>query len=71
MTPRPQRPVGIRLVIYWCGRMLQLLGLLLIWWALLLLAGTAMLYWSLAAALLFYAGWGCTTWATRPQNAGP
>jgi hypothetical protein len=43
-------------------------GLVLIWWVLLLFAGTAgmgvLLYWSAAAALVFYAGWACMLWAT-------
>ena len=66
--PVPQRPVGVRWVVYWCGRILQMLGLVLIWWVLLLCAGTAdmgvWLYWSMAAALVFSAGWACMTWAT-------
>ncbi len=64
-----QRPVGLRRVAYWIGRMLQGLGLLLIWWVLLMFAGAAgmwvLLYWSLMAALVFYVGWACTTWAKR------
>ena len=67
-SPMPQRPVGVRWVVYWCGRSLQVVGLVLIWWVLLLFAGTAdmgvLLYWSAAAALVFYAGWACTMWAT-------
>jgi hypothetical protein len=66
--PVPQRPVGVRGVVYWCGRLLQMVGLVLIWWVLLLFAGTAgmgvLLYWSAAAALVFYAGWACMMWAT-------
>jgi hypothetical protein len=66
--PIPQRPVGVRWVVYWCGRILQMSGLVLIWWVLLLFAGTAgmgvLLYWSAAAALVFYAGWVCMLWAT-------
>jgi len=62
-----QRPVGARWVAYWCGRVLQVIGLVLIWWVLLLFAGTAgmavLLYWSAAAALVFYAGWACILWA--------
>jgi len=67
-SPMPQRPVGVRWVVYWCGRSLQVVGLVLIWWVLLLFAGTAgmgvLLYWSAAAALVFYAGWACMMWAT-------
>ena len=67
-SPILQRPVGVRRVIYWCGRILQMIGLVLIWWVLLLFAGTAgmgvLLYWSAAAALVFYAGWVCMMWAT-------
>jgi hypothetical protein len=66
--PVLQRPVGVRWVVYWCGRILQMSGLVLIWWVLLLFAGTAgmgvLLYWSAAAALVFYAGWVCMLWAT-------
>jgi hypothetical protein len=66
--PVPQRPVGVRWVVYWCGRILQMSGLVLIWWVLLLFAGTAgmgvLLYWSAAAALVFYVGWVCMLWAT-------
>jgi hypothetical protein len=64
----PQRPVGVRWVVYWCGRILQMIGLVLLWWVLLLFAGTAgmgvLLYWSAVAALVFYAGWACMMWAT-------
>jgi hypothetical protein len=66
--PLAQRPVGMRWVVYWCGRTLQVIGLVLIWWVLLLFAGTAgmglLLYWSAAAAFGFYAGWVCIMWAT-------
>jgi len=66
--PVLQRPGGVRWVAYWCGRTLQVIGLVLIWWVLLLFAGTAgmgpLLYWSAAAALVFYAGWACIMWAT-------
>ena len=65
---------GVRWVAYWCGRALQVLGLLLIWllliwWVLLLFAGVvgmgALLFWSVIAAVVFYAGWACTVWARR------
>ena len=66
--PVQQRPVGIRWVAYWGGRTLQVVGLVLLWWVLLLFAGVAgmgvLLYWSAAAALVFYAGWACMRWAT-------
>jgi hypothetical protein len=66
--PSAQRLVGARWLVYWCGRFLQMVGLVLIWWVLLLFAGTAgmgvLLYWSAAAALVFYAGWACMMWAT-------
>ena len=65
----PYRPVGIRRVAYWCGRLLEGLGLVLIWWVLLLFAGVAdmwtLLYWSLVAIVVFYFGWACTTWAKK------
>lgn len=67
--PSRSRPVGVRGIVYWCGRTLQVLGLVLIWWVLLLFVGTAsmgvLLYWSGAAALVFYGGWACTMWGTR------
>jgi len=60
---------GVRWVAYWCGRALQVLGLLLLWWVLLLFAGVegmgALLFWSVIAAAAFYAGWACTVWARR------
>ncbi|HEY7491923.1 MAG TPA: hypothetical protein VIH59_12550 [Candidatus Tectomicrobia bacterium] len=64
------RPLaGVRRVAYWCGRVLQVLGLLLIWWVLLLFAGVegmgALLSWSVIAAVVFYTGWACTVWARR------
>jgi hypothetical protein len=59
----------MRRVVYWCGRVLQVLGLLLIWWVLLLFASVAgmgaLLLWSLAAVVVFYVGWACTVWARR------
>ncbi len=72
-APSPQRtaqkPVGLRRVMYWIGRIFQGLGLLLIWWVLLMFSGAAdmwvLLYWSLLAALIFYVGWACTMWAKR------
>jgi hypothetical protein len=58
-----------RRVLYWCGRSLQVLGLLLIWWVLLLFAGVAsmgvLLWWGMAATAVFYAGWACTMWARK------
>jgi hypothetical protein len=67
--PMLHRPTGLRGVVYWCGRVLQMLGLLLIWWVLLLFAGAvgmgALLGWGGVAAVVFYAGWACTTWARK------
>ena len=61
---------GMRRLIYWMGRILQGFGLLLIWWVLLLFTGFAdmwtLLFWTMAAALVFYLGWVCTLWPTRP-----
>jgi hypothetical protein len=67
---RVARPlVGLRRVAYWTGRLLQGLGLLLIWWVLLMFVGAAsmwvLIYWSLLAVLIFYVGWACTMWARR------
>lgn len=65
----PRRLSGMRWLVYCFGRGLQLLGLLLIWWVLLLFVGFAgmgvLLRWSLLAAIVFYTGWGCTMWAKR------
>ena len=62
-------PAGVRWVVYWCGRTLQMLGLLLIWWVLLLFAGVvdmgALLYGGVVAVGVFYAGWACTVWARK------
>jgi hypothetical protein len=67
--PVSQRPVGVRWIAYWGGRILQMLGLVLVWWVLLLFPVTAgmsvLLYWSAAAALVFYVGWVCMRWAIR------
>jgi hypothetical protein len=60
---------GVRWVVYWCGRSLQAFGLLLIWWVVLLFAGVAsmgvLLWWGMAAAGVFWAGWACTMWARK------
>lgn len=67
----PRRPRGFRRVVYWCGRGLQLLGLLLIWWVLLLFVSLAdagmsiLLQGCLLAAVVFYAGWACTVWGKK------
>jgi hypothetical protein len=57
---------GRRRLVYACGRLLQGVGLLLIWWVLLLFAGTAsmdvLLYWSLVAIGVFGSGWVCIVW---------
>jgi hypothetical protein len=67
LTPSPLS--GGRRVLYWCGRSLQVLGLLLMWWVLLLFTGVAsmgvLLWWGSAAAGVFYAGWACTMWARK------
>jgi hypothetical protein len=71
MSPTPRRPSGFRRVVYWCGRGFQLLGLLLIWWVLLLFVSLAdagmgmLLQWSLFAATVFYLGWAFTVWGKR------
>lgn len=66
-----RQPQGIRRLVYWMGRMLQGLGLLLVWWVLLAFTGVAqmwpLLFWTMAAALIFYLGWACATWA-RPRR---
>ena len=68
--PSPPQPLrGRRRLIYCCGRALQGLGLLLIWWVLLLFAGTAsmgvLLYWSMMAIGVFGCGWICIAWVKR------
>ena len=64
-----RRPRGLRRLAYWIGRVLQGLGLLLIWGVLLLFVGFPdmwpLLFWSLAAILVFGAGWLCTAWAKQ------
>ncbi len=66
-------PRGIRRLVYWMGRVLQGLGLLLIWWVLLLFTGFAdmwtLLFWTLVAALVFYIGWVCTLWSKPGRRA--
>ena len=56
--PVPGRLLGARRIAYWCGRTLQVVGLVLIVEVLLLFAHTPgmglLLYWSTAAALIFY-----------------
>ena len=65
--PGAQRPSGVRWIVYWCGRTLQVVGLALIVEVLLLFTGAAgmalLLYWSVAAVGVFYAGCGCIRWA--------
>lgn len=65
----PSSLAGARRLLYWCGRSLQVVGLLLIWWVLLLFAGVAsmgvLLWWGMTAAVVFYAGWACTMWARK------
>jgi hypothetical protein len=60
---------GMRRLVYWCGRILQILGLVLIWWVLLLFVGTAsmwvLIYWSIMAIAVFFGGWVCIAWAKR------
>lgn len=71
MSPTPRRPSGFRRVVYWGGRGLQMLGLLLIWWVLLLFVSLAdagmsvLLQWSLLAAVVFYLGWALTVWGKK------
>ncbi len=65
----PPRLAGLRRVVYWCGRLLQMMGLLLLWWVLLLFTSVAgmgaLVRVGLVAAVVFYAGWGCTLWAKK------
>ena len=69
--PVVQRPAGVRWVVYWCGRTLQVVGLALIVEVLLLFAGVAgmelLLYWSVAAVGVFYTGSACIMWAKGKQ----
>ena len=71
ILPTSRRPGGIRRVVYGCGRGLQILGLLLIWWVLLLFVSLAdagmsmLLQWGLLAAAVFYLGWAFTVWGKK------
>jgi hypothetical protein len=69
--PARQRPSGVRGAVYYSGRIIQGIGLLLIWWVLLLFTGAAdmgtLLYWSFAAIVVFYLGWACATWARKSR----
>lgn len=71
----PAAPVlrGLRWGVYCGGRLLQGLGLLLIWWVLLLFANVAgmgaLLVWCGIAAAVFYTGWACTVWARKGHSS--
>ena len=56
-------------VVYWGGRALQVVGLVLMWWVLLLFANVAgmevLLRWVIVAAVVFYTGWACAAWARK------
>lgn len=56
-------------VVYWSGRTLQVVGLVLVWWVLLLFASVAgmgaLLQSVFVAAVVFYTGWACATWARK------
>ncbi len=78
MTKKPARDqvvaesyrlAGLRRVAYWGGRLLQVMGLLLMWWILLLFTSvtgmSGLLRLGLIALGVFYAGWGCTAWARK------
>jgi hypothetical protein len=73
-TPPPPLPPlrGLRRGVYWGGRLLQGIGLLLILEVLLLFANIpgmdALLVWVGIAAAVFYSGWACTAWA---RTGGP
>jgi hypothetical protein len=63
------RPTGLRRIVYWCGRILQIVGLLLICGVLLLFVDAvgmgALLAWGSVAVVVFYTGWACTMWARK------
>jgi hypothetical protein len=70
--PKSSSPPAFRrwwLGVYWSGRGLQLLGLLLILEVLLLFANLpdmgTLLFWVGMAMAVFYAGWACTVWARK------
>jgi hypothetical protein len=70
VTGASHRLRGIRGVAYWSGRALQILGLLLMWWVLLLFTSTRdlpmVVYGGTAAAVVvFYLGWACTVWGRK------
>ena len=65
----PRRRGRFRRVMYWAGRMCQVLGLLVLWWVLLLFPAIEDLrifpYVGLAAAgVVFCVGWIIVHWAT-------
>jgi hypothetical protein len=60
----------LRRVAYWGGRLFQVLGLLLLWWLLLIFPTAedirALLYGGVAvAAAVFYLGWLVIRWAVK------
>src|SRR5262245_15448631 len=70
-NPPPPVPSlrGLRRGVYWGGRLLQSIGLLLILEVFLLFANIpgmdALLVWVGIAVAMFYSGWACTTWARK------
>lgn len=63
-----RRPGGFRRIVYWAGRICQVLGLLLLWWVLLLFPAIEDLrifpYVGVAAAgAVFCVGWLVVRWA--------
>jgi hypothetical protein len=70
-NPPPHGPPlrGLRRGVYWGGRLLQGIGLLLILEVLLLFASLpsmeGVLAWVGTAAAMFYTGWACTAWAKK------
>ena len=66
--PPMRRLVGVKRLVYWSGRFLQGLGLLLLWWTLLLFTAAAdletLLYSTVAVSVVVFSiGWACVSWA--------
>lgn len=65
-----KRSRRLRRIAYWGGRLCQVLGLLLLWWLLLIFPAAedirTLLYGGVAvAAAVFYLGWLAIRWAVK------
>lgn len=73
-TSQPAAPAtpglrGVRRMVYWAGRLLQGIGLIVLWWVLLLFASVtgmaALLVLSGMGVVIFLIGWACTAWVRQ------